>query len=226
MPEGDVLVHTGDFCGHGALKEVERFTKWLAKQDYKRKIIVAGNHEVCMSPEHEHSKWGMDYVPRFPMEAIKLIENAGGIYLQDSSTVVEMGGESVKFYGAPWQPIIRGVMREWGFNTRTRAQAQEKWDLIESDTDVLLTHGPPLDILDYADHPHNKGSLGCPDLLEAVKRIKPKVHVFGHIHGSHGQVNIEDTCFINAAICTEQYKPLNRPIVFDIIDGVVKMAVA
>jgi Icc-related predicted phosphoesterase len=44
---------------------------------------------------------------------------------------------------------------------------------------VLITHGPPYDILDLT---IRKDKAGCKGLLKFVEKIKPQVHIFGHIH--------------------------------------------
>jgi Icc-related predicted phosphoesterase len=69
---------------------------------------------------------------------------------------------------------------------------------IPKDTDVLVTHGPPYGILDLAlgSHLHQ----GCRELLDAVTRISPKLHVFGHIHGAYGMFRSEHTTFVNASL--------------------------
>jgi Icc-related predicted phosphoesterase len=57
------------------------------------------------------------------------------------------------------------------------------YSTIPSDTDILITHGPPYGILD-----HEKGSdrkQGCPELRKAVIRVKPRLHVFGHVHAGY-----------------------------------------
>ena len=58
---------------------------------------------------------------------------------------------------------------------------------------------------------------GCFDLLRHVQnRIKPKYHVFGHIHEGYGTSTNGTTTFINASTSGAQYKPLQLPIVFDL----------
>jgi Icc-related predicted phosphoesterase len=64
--------------------------------------------------------------------------------------------------------------------------------------DILVTHGPPYSILDRS--PGALHPAGCPQLLEAVTRLKPKLHVFGHVHGAHGMLSTEGTLFVNAAL--------------------------
>ena len=63
---------------------------------------------------------------------------------------------------------------------------------------------------------HNKNNFGCEFLLDVVKRIKPKYHIFGHIHQSYGIYINDSTTFANASICNEKYNPINEPIVLDL----------
>ena len=77
----------------------------------------------------------------------------------------------------------------------------------------MITHGPPADILDLtSDGLH----VGCKQLLERVKQIKPRLHVFGHIHEGYGRVEQDSTIFVNASTCTLRYKPTQPPIVVDL----------
>ena len=111
------------------------------------------------------------------------------IYLEDSS--VEIQG--LKIYGSPYQPPT----------TEGSQECLDKWNHIPSDTDILVTHGPPLG---FGDKTNSGNRAGCVDLLHTVKqRVKPKYHIFGHIH-----VNV------NASTCNRQYHPCNPAIVFDI----------
>ena len=86
--------------------------------------------------------------------------------------------------------------------------------MIPNDTDVLITHGPALNYLDRVNSGEN---VGCRDLLEAIWRIKPKVHLSGHIHESYGEIIENGVHFINASTCTANYKPINPPIIFKVI---------
>lgn len=53
IPDGDVLIHGGDFTNYGRFEEVERFSNFLATLDdkFKYKIVIAGNHELTFEPE-------------------------------------------------------------------------------------------------------------------------------------------------------------------------------
>lgn len=87
-----------------------------------------------------------------------------------------------------------------------RGSGERYWELIPDDLGVLITHGPPFGILDQT--ASKEAHLGCAELLDAVKRKRPRVHIFGHIHGGAGAFESETTRFINAAYLNERYKPL------------------
>jgi hypothetical protein len=52
--------------------------------------------------------------------------------------------------------------------------------------DIIMTHGPPKDIMDEC----AQGHKGCENLLRAVRRVvrraRPRLHCFGHIHEGYG----------------------------------------
>ena len=81
------------------------------------------------------------------------------------------------------------------------------WSHIPIDTDILVTHNPPLEI---GDSPRR---AGCPDLLKRVCEVKPKYHLYGHTHEGYGTYNKNGIQFINAAL---QNATLNKPIVIEI----------
>jgi Icc-related predicted phosphoesterase len=57
---------------------------------------------------------------------------------------------------------------------------------------------------------------GCPDLLQAVLKIKPKFHLFGHIHDAYGMERSKTTTFVNGALMSEDYRLANEARVFEI----------
>ena len=98
-----------------------------------------------------------------------------------------------------------------------------KWDMIPDDTDILITHGPPQEIRDFVSNwRQGDMNVGC-ELLryQLENRLKPILHVFGHIHGAYGAALIKDTLYVNASTCTERYVPSNKPIVVELneVDG-------
>jgi len=117
----------------------------------------------------------------------------------------------IKFYGSPWQPWFY----DWAFNLKRRTEIRAKWDLIPLDTEVLITHGPPYGILDRTTRGER---VGCEELLEAIKQIRPRLHVFGHIHEAYGIRSNDDISYINGSNCDVRFRLVNPPIVqiFDI----------
>lgn len=194
VPEGDILVHSGDFTFNGTVKETaEELTK-LANlyNKFNKIILIDGNHD-WLGEKHPHM-----------MKS--LCEERDLIYLHDSGINID----GVNFYGSPYQPAFC----DWAFNLPRGEKLREKWALIPDNTNVLITHGPPAGILDAT--PYGE-AVGCEDLYRRVVQLKElKLHVFGHIHHSYGMLLFDGITFVNASTCTEQYKPTNKPIVIEL----------
>ncbi|XP_070534012.1 metallophosphoesterase MPPED2-like [Ptychodera flava] len=80
--------------------------------------------------------------------------------------------------------------------------------------DILITHGPPLG---HGDKTMSEQRAGCVELLNTIqKRVKPKYHIFGHIHEGYGMTSDGYTTYINASTCTLRYRPINKPVIFDL----------
>jgi predicted phosphohydrolase len=189
IPEGDVLIVAGDVCGYGTLDEIKTFNAFLGSLPHPHKLLIAGNHDWPFA--------------RVPEQAIALLHNA--TYLKDSG--IEIGG--IKFWGSPWQPFFCN----WAFNLPRGTPLAKVWAKIPSDTDVLITHGPPYGILDRV---YDGEHVGCEELRAALPRVRPKIHVFGHVHEDYGVLEQDGTTFINASICDGRYRPIQAPIVIDV----------
>jgi len=173
VPDGDILVHAGDLLQHGSLDELARAADFLRALPHPIKIIVAGNHEVCLE--------------RSPAQARALLE--GFVYLQDSGAVVH----DLAFYGSPWQPKFR----IWAFGATRGGELASKWAQIPDRVDVLVTHGPPHGFGDRIRWNDQERRVGCADLLARVREVKPRLHLFGHIHQDPGQWTEGETTFAN-----------------------------
>ncbi|PYE48345.1 hypothetical protein [Deinococcus yavapaiensis] len=101
----------------------------------------------------------------------------------------------------------------WAFN-REAWEIGAHWKRVPTHVDVLVTHGPPLGVLDRLED--DSASVGCPLLRERVKVVRPRVHVFGHLHVGHGWLEEDGTCFVNAALCDERNELAFTPIVVDV----------
>lgn len=113
--------------------------------------------------------------------------------------------------------VTIGGVRFWGvpyfISDDVAGRCAENMRRIPADTDVLITHRPPLGVLDEA----NRNDYGCPHILNAVlKRVRPSLHLFGHVHAAYGVCENGGTTFANGALMDENYQLKNQPHVFDI----------
>lgn len=225
IPEGDVLIHAGDFTKCGEKEEVLQFDKWLGDLPHKYKIVIAGNHELSFDKEfterfrknlshnqEQNEKDVLNYgsaeediVKAVNVQNIRqYLTNCN--YLEDS----EINIYGIKIYGTPWQPEFGG----WAFNLQRGIKCLNMWNKIPDNIDVLITHTPPLG---HGDLACSGVRAGCVELLNTVQqRVKPKYHIFGHIHEGYGVSSDGKIIFINASTCDINYIPHNLPIVFDI----------
>ncbi len=219
LPPGDVLVHAGDISGMGRPREIEAFALWLREQPFPHKVVIAGNHDWLFERE--------------PAAARGILEKGcpGVVYLEDGGAEIR----GLRFWGSPWQPEFCN----WAFNIARREDRARKWAMIPADTDVLVTHGPPQGILDRT---MGGDQAGCEALAAELSfdsacglaqdkqgreghrrektfsrpclrgRLKPRVHVFGHIHEAYGVVERGGTAYVNASICTVGYQPTNAAV--------------
>jgi Icc-related predicted phosphoesterase len=58
-------------------------------------------------------------------------------------------------------------------------------------------------------------NVGCGMLRYRIDELRPKIHVFGHIHGSAGYYFSGHTHFINASVLNERYVYENKPLTFE-----------
>ena len=119
-------------------------------------------------------------------------------YLEDSGVEIE----GIKFWGSPVTPPFFN----WAFMKEPDA-IKKHWGAIPDDTDYLITHGPAHTILDYVGR-NGQGGVGCPHLLDAIERVNPKYHVFGHIHDMYGTKIVNETTHINASVLNDRYRPV------------------
>ena len=159
IPDGDLFVHAGDMLNRGTLEELEVVAAWIRQLPHRHKLVIAGNHDWCFA-HHKNQAVGM--------------LGRDVHYLQDSGVLIE----GLYFWGSPWQPEFFS----WAFNLSRGAPLRAKWALIPQSTNVLITHGPPRGFGDCVDGGH----VGCKELLAAVRRVQPMLHLFGHIHEDGG----------------------------------------
>lgn len=190
VPDGDVLLHAGDLTGHGKPDELAQAVRWLTSLPHAHKIVVAGNHDFLLQDQ--------------PARARRLLAEVPGlVYLEDELATVA----GLRIWGSPWQPWFY----DWAFNLpRDGDELAAVWAQVPAGVDVLLTHSPAHGILDRT----SRGdAAGCERLRAELSRIRPRLHVCGHIHEAYGEMHADGTHHVNASTCDLGYRPVQAPIV-------------
>ena len=199
LPDADLLIHAGDFSMKGDYVDFIKFNNDLdtIAPLYKYGVVgIFGNHELFSESHFDLAK--------------AVIGNMK--LLHDSEIVIN----NIKLWGSPHQPVFYN----WAWNLPRGEQIKKKWDLIPDDIDILITHGPPMGILDrtISNKYGPAQNVGCEELIKRVEKIAPKLHVFGHIHSSYGMIQKDKTIYLNASTCNEKYRPINPPFIVEIDD--------
>lgn len=205
IPDGDILIHAGDFTSCGSRDQVIHFNRFLGTLNHPYKVVIAGNHDISFDLESYDSLWShFTRIREDPEDTRKQLTNC--IYLEDEEITLR----GFRIYGSPWSPVFC----DWAFMKPRGQPIQEIWNKIPDGIDILVTHSPPLG---HGDLAISKLRAGCLNLLHTIQsRVKPRYHIFGHIHEGYGITTDGVTTFVNASSVTVQYKPSHPPIVFDL----------
>ncbi|CBF89433.1 metallophosphatase domain-containing protein [Aspergillus nidulans FGSC A4] len=211
LPSAQVLLHAGDITKVGLASEHKAILEILKSHPAELKIVIAGNHDITLDEEYYNRVgWlrhryrdakGRDHLaalPRVPElgtttegsqgprsslnspSAIKALYtdstaiNAGIRYMEEEVRTFTVPSTGAKFtiYASPYTPEFC----DWAF-------------AYPRSVDILLTHGPPKGILDQV--VGSGENVGCEHLYRAVRRARPALHVFGHIHEGYGARRLE-----------------------------------
>lgn len=181
LPKADVVLHCGDLTSRGFTDEVQGAFDMLRTLDAPLKLVIAGNHDLCLDPNFVRGKFGgYDQADHMIKEARQMVEDgrADGIQLLDEGvhTFDLANGARLKVFASPYTPSF-GI---WAF----QYDAGQHEFRIPDDVDVVMTHGPPHRVLDEARL--SNSNAGCPELFKAIALARPKIHCFGHIHEAWG----------------------------------------
>lgn len=196
LSKGDIIIHAGDVSRSGRPEQIQDFLDWFADLKFRYKVFIAGNHDFFFEKAHT------DVIDKMIPEGI--------IYLNDSSVEIE----GIKIWGSPITPWFN----DWAFNRDRGSEIKKHWDLIPDDTDILITHGPPFGILDETVYGKR---TGCEELLLRVYHVKPKYHIFGHIHEDYGNFTKGETTFINASVLDDWYEMRSEAVEISIKDSTI-----
>ena len=134
VPPGDLLIHAGDLTQGGSALGIQAQVDWLDSLPHRHKIVIGGNHDIFFDiktrrdedTSHQHG-----------------IEFKNVKYLQRQSVTLTFKGQRrLNIYGAP---DIIGSGEPTSSNAFQYDSTRHPWrETIPKDTDVLITHGPPV----------------------------------------------------------------------------------
>lgn len=217
IPECDVLIHSGDIGGRTSLQELNEFLIWFEKQPAKKKIWIAGNHDIVLDTDYldRQAHYGTigEPVKQLLIKSSKeLINSFDCVYLNNSGFEYE----GIKFWGSPITPSFHRAY--WAFNADRGQEIKAYWDKIPLDTNVLITHGPPhgkLDLIpeEFKQSPEEDVHRGCEELTKKIESLPNlMLHCFGHIHEGPTATVIEhregksSVIYSNAAVLDNRYR--------------------
>ena len=210
IPDSDILVFAGDMQSSGyndwEIYEMVEFFKELIKNGKtKYVVIVPGNHDRTFEMFKKDTK-----------EYFESYHSIGIRYLEHEETIINIKDRNIRIYGEPYQPYFCN----WAYNIKDLGKLKHIYSEIPEGLDILISHVPPLGILDQSfNWQTGEKHLGTLELKERLNEMTepPKLHVFGHIHGSGGKLKkIDSTTYVNASVCDEKYNPTNEIITVEI----------
>jgi Icc-related predicted phosphoesterase len=169
--------------------------------------MVAGNHDLTFDIENYemHRKPNPEVLEGHTPQEIKdvILKEKGIIYLENES--IELMG--LKIYGSPYSLYFYN----WGFPTPEDLEGT--WSKIPNDADIVVSHGPPLGILDKTVH---GVEAGCKFFRDAIERVKPTLCLFGHIHEARGMVVKKGITYVNGSVLNYNYQYEYPPYIVDL----------
>ncbi|KAL8767202.1 MAG: hypothetical protein Q9209_006207 [Squamulea sp. 1 TL-2023] len=201
-PPTDVLLHCGDLTEIGGLPFYRKALEMLSSIPAELKLVIAGNHDLELDKTYWDTPIAQRRAANNPVDpddhrrAIEIMtgelaQKAGVTYLTEGTYEFTLrSGATFKIYVSPYTPEF------WNWS-HAYLRNQDRFNLppdvekgslsiatnpIPRDVDIVMTHGPPKGILDEC----AGGHVGCDNLMQAIMRVKPMVHCFGHIHEGSG----------------------------------------
>jgi predicted phosphodiesterase len=193
VPEGDLLIHAGDMTNDGSVAEIQKQIDWLSSLPHKEIVVISGNHDTFLDPRTRPSLSEEQRAGRLNWKRVHYLQHRRlslTIKVQpreDDQTnaktpllAAEQNQRRIRIYGAPQIPAC-GPMNVHAFQYE---RGRDAWsETVPEDIDILITHTPPKHHLDLS----LPTGIGCEHLFAEVKRVKPILHVFGHVHWGAGQ---------------------------------------
>ncbi|KAI6019633.1 hypothetical protein F5J12DRAFT_480358 [Pisolithus orientalis] len=164
---------------YGALPQLTRTIDWLTSLEHPVKIIVAGNHDLCLDENWARPDYG--FQPERARATVRSLASAGLYYLEHESLhFTAPSGKVWKVYGSPAAPIHL----EGAFQYASSTEAKAIYQRVPEDTEILITHTPPYRTLDKT---RKRKYVGCPTLSSRLRQLRHcRLHVFGTYPRSRG----------------------------------------
>ncbi|TVY41460.1 putative rhamnogalacturonate lyase C, partial [Lachnellula occidentalis] len=186
LPKGDVLLHCGDMTNQGSFSELQKTLKWIEEADFEAKIVVAGNHDITLHADfyNQHGSRFHNQEPQDPAKCIQLLQQSPPIiWLKHEAAIINLSSPTgpqttFKIFGSPYSP----AKNLWAFGYSTE-EADNLWDRIPLDSDIVITHTPPKY---HCDERRDRRAAGCDGLRNALWRVRPRLAVCGHVHDGRG----------------------------------------
>ena len=188
-----MLVIAGDLTAHPTEEELDAFAKWVDVQRFRKILVCPGNHDThieYLTPKWQHRR------------DVELLIDAETVF------------NGLIIYATPWTLKFAGQNPLCcAYTCLTESQLEERYSYIPQDTDILISHSPPMGV-NSATLAETEG--GSASLLNATTKLPHlKLHVFGHIHEARGismRHNAESPHLcVNAAHVDRNYHPYRQP---------------
>jgi len=226
---GDLLIVAGDMTARDHIDEYLKFNHWLSKQDYQRKIVIAGNHDnLCQKgvPVEVNPGQVMNSVPVLADKTTYLCDSGTEIVHYDKLDVKinnTIRRKELKVWGSPWTLQFPGMNPHcMAYTCKNEEELGQKFDLIPADTDILVCHSPMWGLHDTNLEGERCGSKSLlhHHVNHTLKNLK--LFVCGHIHEGYGIYDIRHLqemlgdpigcVHVNASHVDVKYRPVNKPI--------------
>jgi len=227
VPPGDVLLHSGDLSSWGYFPQLSKTVNWLKGLPHPVKIIIAGNHDLCLDndwrPGGYWDKHSREFVPNKDVDSGQALvrdeaTRAAGIqYLEYESIRISLpNGRTWEIYGSPAAPRYAHGAFQY---IRESREGKKIYDRIPPTTEILLTHTPPNRTCDLTKKGRYAGCKLLAAKMESNDLQNCRLHVFGHIHEAWGASlrkrgeGVEGTISVNAAVFYDE-----PPIIVDLLN--------
>jgi len=211
LPQGDILIHLGDFCNKGSIQDAEQFVDWISNlNQYQEKFVIDGNHDRTLIQKNCHKvltksidSKNNDYV----MDLETIFAQVDHVQLLQDEFIETIDGLNI--YGASWKSCERGsIPQHFSRNGHTIRP------------DILLAHSPPYlsrsITIPQVGEGRSKGWRMNKELSRTVVKNRVPLSLSGHVHWCRGKVeinqdysgvnemSIDRSIFLNAASLQSQ----------------------